>query len=726
MPIKRLEMTKFRVEHAVDEFGRLNLLTGPNGVGKSTRLLAIAWAVTGRIPTKDLSGAVLEYAKGSHCAVSASLDSGFAWQRSCSRDPQTQSVKTTVNIAGMRDLSVATGEKHIDKRVGSFVPMFDIGKFLAMRPEARREFIIDLCGGAVAPEVILAALKEADLGDAYLLPSPTHDGRDTSQIVERLVGDLNDQKESILNRTRTEKALVASIQEFTSRKNELEPGSDTATELGEKHGELRKQIAVLDESIGKIRGTRVARDRLKVALAEATKQREEMLAAIKAHEALGPELAKWIKERDAAKVVAETAIVEPTDEGLLEPRRFAKNAAERLQQVRKAELDSSAKLNRLEEEHSYAKHTLSDLGDWKTVSILAERLPTEESTAQVHDVRAGLLGLSKTKLAAGNYEERIEKLVRLAESKQTAGKVFDAAREATATAAKESDEADDAVGAREAQVAQFHSEYRDARTRVEDARRDVGMLNLRISGHEASGPELKKHLGDADSAIVEAEKERNSLEAESGESIETLQTRRDELSTAADATLAARSQRQKWDTLSGELARMIADAEDIRKKQVAAKGAVESLKKLRDVAIGAMMTPLIKTLQEVLGVATYCRLVNERGKPTFDLGLNRNGRMISVDALSGGERTMFCAALVIAMVKLADPPEKILLLEGCELDSKNLKILANVVANKASDFQCFLTSIEPPADLGAWTHHDLSGEPTDDTRAETKPSAVAL
>jgi len=57
------------------------------------------------------------------------------------------------------------------------------------------------------------------------------------------------------------------------------------------------------------------------------------------------------------------------------------------------------------------------------------------------------------------------------------------------------------------------------------------------------------------------------------------------------------------------------------------------------------------------------------GKGQLDFGWRRDGREISVEALSGGEAVIFCAAMAAAIVSLRSAPVKVLLLEAAELGS---------------------------------------------------------
>jgi len=120
------------------------------------------------------------------------------------------------------------------------------------------------------------------------------------------------------------------------------------------------------------------------------------------------------------------------------------------------------------------------------------------------------------------------------------------------------------------------------------------------------------------------------------------------------------------------------------------------------------VAPLLDQVNEFLAIAApgrtaYCELVDAKGKPIFELGWKTEDVRVSLPALSGGEAAMFCAGLALALVKLADPPLKLLLLEAGPLDSGNLASLLRAIEATANDVQAVVaTHIGFPEVNGGW------------------------
>lgn len=718
--IKSIETCNFHGGSGTVEFGKFNLFVGPNGSGKSRNLLAILYAATGNTPTSALSGAVLEHATGNHCSVGVKLDSGFSWTRDCKRNPHTQTVTSTIVIPSERKLSVTAAQHRIENRIGSFVPMFDIKLFLSMKAEARREFIIDLCSGAVAADVLLKALAAAGASDAYA------DMEGAGQIIDKLVCDLNVAREDVLSLGRTERGIASSLLELIARKDAISSVGESVSELRTEIADITTRISSLDERIGKSKGLRSAIARLSDAVESAKKKRLAVVAAIAAHDSGQLQYVAWNEEYDEAVKIAETDVPGFSDMGLEIAHGAEVDASRNWKSLLGVESVRWEEMNKCGLEYRLAEKTVASLAPWVKVRDLAMAIPLAGLINPViNTIRVDLIALAdKSMNEGGPYADRVQERERLLSLFKDATLALADAREHTKEAEQASENAKEIVCGKEQASRDAQRDHSAAEDRRREAKAKASNVAVDMREYERHGLELASKLKDADAEVVESERKRNEIDVEGAESIETLQDDRKASATNKSDLDGKLEHRQKRDTIAAEVEKLIEDGHQIRSQQTKVKDEVESLKKLRDVAVGAMMAPLIDGMQEVLGVPMYCRLVNERGKPTFDLGLNRDGNMIPLDSLSGGEKTLFCAAMIIVMVNIADPPEKLLLIEGAELDQENMGILRAVIQNRASGFQCFLTSIQPlrffPAD-NDWTVFNLKG-PKDEPEPSTTPA----
>ena len=138
-----------------------------------------------------------------------------------------------------------------------------------------------------------------------------------------------------------------------------------------------------------------------------------------------------------------------------------------------------------------------------------------------------------------------------------------------------------------------------------------------------------------------------------------------------------------------------------------------------------LIRPLLDRMNRFLeaafpGHVAFCELVNDRGRPIFQLGWIFDGARRYLPALSGGESGLFCAALGYALVVLADPPLKLLLIEASELDIGMFGRLCNGIEAVESELDSVMVAThlgsavhlcEPTAvDSTPWNIHQLNGE----------------
>lgn len=148
MRVKSVHCVDFKGITEVVELRQCNVIVGPNGVGKTARALALTFAVTGRTPLGDRPEATFKLAGPNGCSVGIALDDGFTWRRRLHIDRHTHALSMALDIPTQGRLGVRAAEKALERHVGSFAPMFDLGAFLDLSDENRRAFVLRLCAGA--------------------------------------------------------------------------------------------------------------------------------------------------------------------------------------------------------------------------------------------------------------------------------------------------------------------------------------------------------------------------------------------------------------------------------------------------------------------------------------------------------------------------------------------------------------------------------------------------
>ena len=159
MKISRIALDNFKgqnVDHAV---GPLTLFVGPNGSGKTARLEAVSFAVTGQVPGKSSPRASADVITGAEGSAKVGLDTEFGWERGIRRsgDSTKQFIGITDRASAdgvwqFRQVATKAGEQELSDKVGCFAPMFDLSLFLKLTDEKKRQFILDLYQGGSGSE----------------------------------------------------------------------------------------------------------------------------------------------------------------------------------------------------------------------------------------------------------------------------------------------------------------------------------------------------------------------------------------------------------------------------------------------------------------------------------------------------------------------------------------------------------------------------------------------
>lgn len=130
----------------------LNLFVGPNGSGKTARLIAAQYAIEGTTPlgaTPDAAMALVSQCPG---GVRMALDDGFSFSRMVTRDREGK-VTSSAKVTGHDHLKLRDSHDMIREHCGDFAPMFDLGAFTRMASDKRRDAIMNLCGTDAACDI---------------------------------------------------------------------------------------------------------------------------------------------------------------------------------------------------------------------------------------------------------------------------------------------------------------------------------------------------------------------------------------------------------------------------------------------------------------------------------------------------------------------------------------------------------------------------------------------
>lgn len=230
-----------------------------------------------------------------------------------------------------------------------------------------------------------------------------------------------------------------------------------------------------------------------------------------------------------------------------------------------------------------------------------------------------------------------------------------------------------------------------AETLAADLTHRANNIRQAIQLHESNLATLERKRADH----LAAQKHLNELRSSGGwVAIDELENQRKALSdqiATVDSDIDAKA---RYQALESELARAVAAAEAEGVRHETAKSIAGAIRSLRDGLMGELVKPLLSRMNHFLAVAApgrvaYCELEQVKGetvKPVFEIGWIVDGTYrVPLPALSGGESALFGAALAYALVCIANPPLRLLLIEAAEVDANHMTRLLEALRAVADD-----------------------------------------
>lgn len=628
MKLRKVWLKGLKGQDMAYELGPVTVLHGPNGSGKTAVLQAIMFGILGYDPrlgkTADKIAAMMTEQE-MQVRLEVDQDGGerFVVVRGLVR--KNGGTRSTLRVApSFGETTLAAAGARVEAALGAFPVMFDLSEFLALSHDRRRQFIFNLVAGAgYTPETLLEKLTPlltdapADLRAEALSLFQGHvtkelaRGGDAHEVLGQVLAALKDQESAV---TATVRQLQAGLQAVTDELGQL-------TTSGASQA-LAEEIETFSVKIHAAT-TDLERERSRV---EERQRRHERLHAIAARkQELGISFAGMLEEM-------RTSLVEHEQKLLM--------GEEVLREARKQDgVSRDALAAATEREHQLGLRVAGLGAETQTIRRMIEGLG---SCSLVEDPRCAFQG------KRAELEEKSRALHEAIDTRKRLG--LDVA---------------DATMAR-GRSARFVQEGEAA-----------------LPKHRERVAELRKLVADRERLEAAKAAERNVLDEEERQLLSVAEAPLSDLEILEQRVRALEEARQLVQIRLGQVHRR----EALEKATVASRAALqkaerdqEVLKALRlaagprglqgQVAMEAL-TPLATAANEVLsrlpagkklGVVT----LNERGTEIFDLGWERDGRVVPFEVLSTGERLQFAAAISLGLVALRKPPLRILLVDDLQ------------------------------------------------------------
>lgn len=707
MNIQSIQFKNFKGLTRSLDAGALNLFLGGNGCGKTAVLLGIRFAMTGETPHGRRPMDAWKMSGPTGCSVTITLDDGFSWTRALRKHRRNGTIRTELDVAGEEHLGVADSEALIRDRVGAFAPTWTARETLSQSPDKLRDFILGLCGSngttcdldsTVLSERIRRRFLEAeanvpadklsmdqlreDFADAPLL------GHAASTIVGAMIGKTDPAAAAAMlsgltaarEAANATKALrdekQAAARALRERIAEIQVEADTATDHAEALATVREEIRVVDEQIGEARERATS---IQDADGRLRGLREKHRVTVHDLEHIH---AVDLGEAESADAEANELHDDLADVPDLVGAEQAANAAVQ------AELQASALVDACDRDY-----TAQDV-EFHSLSRRLERLagdPWAEAVRRFNVLIAALAADDDDGLCAGFHDwlagrSSIEESLAATERKVTCAKRMDelnAHRKTLDAAANEATDKSIAAQADEADAKAAHDARATTIDSAETLRAKARMIRDRHATTEADRVRLAKLVDEINTDSNKIEDQLHELRLD-GLTSGGLDEERAALAIREQAILDAAKSAEQAKALQTELDTVVASCERQGRLHDIYKGLADAVRALREEIMAEAVRPLIKHVQAFLDAANmgrraYCDLAGDTGRPAFDLGWSDGTTRVSLDVLSGGETTIFVAAVAYAMVRLADVPLRLLLIEAAEVDAQHMARLLEAI-----------------------------------------------
>lgn len=702
MRIASITLKNFKGVTGTFTLDALNLIVGPNGSGKTAILQAIQWAIEGRTSIGGTLEATAQLGSVTGCRVTVDLDDGFEWSRELRRDNREHKLSELLIVADGRGLIGKAAQAAIVEHVGRngelFAPMFDLHNFLDLSEDKRRDFVMGLCSQAASGEVPLDVLEqiihefyvltlgEGTVGDrenAKLLPKLSEAQqlalatiadaitliRDRPSIVETLAATAEAVRDIALRSKKTKDEARQAARRLADEKA-------AATIIAENLDSMEARLTATHTSINEI-GEQIANQAGRVSA------RSSIARTIELNQLKMRNLAAIPEEQvdDAALSVAEGRIT------LLQAQPYIGPDVQALRHT----------ADKIRIQHAQAQCQERDLAHAaETLQRTKERLAVDIATA-----RGGSWMIVSRKLAdalkhvmSESLRSALGEVVRVVEreAKDGADRVLELSAQLATTerdlaAAQPSAfwtaqvqtlfvalaEADAALAATYAEQSKIDVQRSMDHRELDALRRQADGLRKVKMQRDVREREIKS----AQDAMLAAQRQLDQLDAEGGfVPVAELETQRNALIEQVktiQATIAAKRRAMATDE---QLTKCLAAAERDEVLHATAETMRDAIRVVRESLMVQLVEPLLGHMRTFLAAALgedhipYCRLEKDNGKPIFELGWNVGESRVSEPALSGGERAIYGAALAYALVRLADPPLKLLMIEAAEADDE--------------------------------------------------------
>lgn len=665
---------------------------GPNGVGKTAILRAILIALIehdpalGKEKTTGLFTSRAGYVETTIDAEGRALKIRRGWTIDADGGIE-RVVETTPPI---KSKTATAAKEWIKATFGDCVATLDISAFLKLTAGKRAEYLAGLPGAFEGSTPTLDAFFGAVKASSDLSPDDELRARFRSawnpkgSISANLEAAILSVAAALKDANEAEKIASAAYRKAIDEIGEVAADSKSALVL-------REERANIQERIETARADLAADERNQAALKKAAEEVEAAEKVLADVEKTSDDVAKTLEEAKNLEAVRESELkgAEAAEAEIPKSGKTADKAKTAIVDDLRRTLDeavrTSGKLRTELDELKRVEESFS-LGSGGCPVAVGLICPSQ----------GDVVGSISSKIEAKKAE------ILTAETLETD------ARAKFSVAIRERDDAErELARIEEARVLDLANAYKvtkAARTALREATAARSSAEIAAAQHSARVESAKNRIAAARQAknetvgVIDAEDVKKQLDT-----LRALIITYDGPTGLIARAEKVRTLREQANKLEEDQTKAQARAKLYRAYQSAAKAEAGTM-------LAAALAPLTRAVDGLLDtVCSGWRLIVAAESGGVVLKAKRGAFVQPWETLSQGQQAIFTAALGLALVRLHNPPLKVLLLEAAEVDGPNLRALCDALSAMGKDFgSIVIASCHATADLPAgWSFTDL-------------------
>ncbi|MBU3205178.1 hypothetical protein [Clostridium algidicarnis] len=679
MKVNGIVMENIKGQKTVQELTGKDILIGSNGVGKTTRLQALAIALQGYVPGQGKkSEETFKLSNSDSMAIGLNTDD-FSFTREFkkkvtkSKDGSTkESISQSLNVSPSKgETKITEKEARILSELGSFSAMLDFNEFLTLSDSKRREFIYNLAG--FNSEEWTKEKVKRYLLNSLLTAKLEVNNPEQYELMELIITDVLKEYPKKYDITSGLQSMIDWTKTKLSYWNDEKKRSTAAVQ---KLGELKNQLSDTDRN-------------LKVNKEEIEKLQSEL---VKVEKQISEDTQKK-KNIDAKLVKIEQLKKSVADEEL---KRCSINATETESKIKELkekikEVDNSEKIKQIEDQILKLEHEteplLEDRDEVKTKGIeLKSQIETNQKTLdRIKNVKDCCV-LDKRIACNKDFSKFLD---------YTEGQVktLELQKQILADTYKELDGKMDTLNKKYLELEAIKKSLNQEEL---EANRNNNVITAEINKLENLLNQAKSFDTLKIEKIARLKEELSKLQNEPVDPIaplDILQKQSDGISINISSLKAKIDEQEKAKTTLSNLKASMIDSKTAEYSYINFKSLdnVLGAKGLQGELMKETLEPIQVNIQSNLNAMDienefYFTTETAGGKEVFQFGWkDKFGDKRNFDALSTGQQMILLIAMLTTFIEKANPNCKILAIDNIEnLDSDNFKRVIEGL-NKISD-----------------------------------------